>query len=74
MSRDDIWGWVTVDDDDGQEHQLGFDGDGRLYWDKKRVLTEQKIALPKLVEWMIVAGGGSTVILMVVAVLEYCGG
>ena len=38
--------WVTVEDGNKQEHELGFDEEGLLYWDERRVMTEQKLAIP----------------------------
>ena len=74
MSKNGFMDWITVSDKQGKEHQLGFDGDGWLYWDKKRVLTEQKVTLPSAVNWSIIFGAGSTVVLAVMAVLQYCRG
>jgi hypothetical protein len=74
MSMNGFMDWITVPDEQGNEHQLGFDSDGWLYWDKKRVLTEQKVTLPSAVNWSIIFGAGSTVVLAVMAVLQYCRG
>ena len=74
MPKNDIWEWVTVPDNKGREHSLGFDEDGWLCCDGKRVLTEQTVSLPSAVNWSIIFGAGSTVVLAVMAVLQYCRG
>ncbi len=74
MPTNDIWEWVTVPDNKGREHSLGFDEDGWLCCDGKRVLTEQRVTLTSWVNRSIVAAGLSTVVLAVMAVLEFfCG-
>ena len=74
MSETGYKKWVTVPGINNREHELGFDEEGMLYWDKRRVLTEQKLSLPSYVNVSIVFGAVFTGVLAVTAVLEYCGG
>ncbi|MHC4105962.1 MAG: hypothetical protein ACYSR9_13555 [Planctomycetota bacterium] len=46
-----------------------------LFWDKKKIVTEQRLALDWWVNAAIIIGGLSTAILALIGVLKYfCGG
>lgn len=50
---------------------LGIDKDGNLYWNEKRVVTEQVIKLQWWVNLSIIAGGLSTAIIAIVTIFLY---
>lgn len=53
--------------------RLGIDEANNLYWDKKPLVTEEKITLQKWVNYAIVVGAGSAMASAIVAVLNFCG-
>lgn len=54
------------------DNEFGVDPEaGELYWNKKKILTEQKITLSRLVSVAIAFGAGATVLLAVFAFLTY---
>lgn len=53
--------------------RLGIDEENNLYWDKKPLVTEEKITLQKWVNFAIVIGAGSTLILAIIEVLKFFG-
>ena len=58
----------TIFKHDGGE--LGIDEDYNLYWNKKRVLTEQKVTLQWWVNVAIICASFSTLLLAIFAGLE----
>ena len=53
-------------------HELGLnDKTGELYWDEKKIITEQKLALNWWVNIAIVLGAVSTAVMAVMAVIEF---
>lgn len=57
--------------DNGSNGSLGIDKDGNLYWNKKRVLTKQKLRLDFWVNFSIFLTAFATLGMFAVAVLEY---
>jgi hypothetical protein len=53
--------------------RLGVDETGRLYWDNKPVVTEERITLAWWVNAAVTVGGVSTFVLALLAVLKFCG-
>jgi hypothetical protein len=51
--------------------RLGIDELNNLYWDKKPLVTEEKITLQKWVNFSIIVGAASTFILAVMEVMKY---
>lgn len=60
---------ITLDELD----RLGVDDRNNLYWDKKPLVTEEKITLQKWVNFAIVIGAGSALASAIVEVLKFCG-
>ena len=59
--------------DNNVEGELGIDDDGRLYWNKKLVITKSKLKLDWWVNISVIVASLSTLIMAVYAVLEfYC--
>ena len=53
--------------------ELGIDEDGDAYWNKKKILTEQTITVPRLVNAAIMVGAGSTLALAFFTALRFIG-
>jgi len=53
--------------------ELGIDENSNLYWNKKRVITEQKVTLQRWVNVAIILASTSTVALAIFAALEFLG-
>jgi len=53
--------------------RLGLDDNERLYWDRKPVVTEQRITLQAWVNTAVIPGALSTAMLATVQVLRFCG-
>lgn len=51
--------------------ELGIDNNGNLYWNQKRVITEQKISLNLWVNIFIIITGIATVVMALIDVLDY---
>ncbi len=57
----------------GQLDRLGVDGQNRLYWDGKPLVTEERIVLARWVNVSVVVGSASTLLVAVVEVLRFLG-
>jgi 1,4-dihydroxy-2-naphthoate octaprenyltransferase len=57
--------------DNGATGELGIDGKGRLYWNRKAVITEQKVSLQWWVNISIIIASLSTLLIAIMAVLNY---
>jgi len=55
------------------EAELGIDEDYKLYWNKKEILTKQKITLQWWVNLSIIVAAASTLALAVLALLQLLG-
>ena len=64
---------IFIQDIDGSDKSgtLGIDKDGNLYWNEKRVVTEQVIKLRWWVNFSIIAGGLSTAFIAIFTILLY---
>jgi len=61
----------TQSDDEGNEGELGIDYEtSTLYWNGRKILTEQKLSLEWWVNLSIVFGGISTVVMAITAILD----
>jgi hypothetical protein len=60
---------ITIDELD----RLGIDENNRLYWDKRPLVTEEKITLQRWLNVSVVLGAVSTFAVAVVEVLRFCG-
>ena len=65
---EEIWEYTS---DDGTSGKLGIDGEGRLYWNGKPVMTEQKVSLQGWVNISIIVASFSTFLIAIMAVLDY---
>lgn len=63
----------TQDLDNGNQGEHGIDDESNLYWNKKQIVTEQKIKLQWWVNISIIFASLSTVTLAVFTVLQYFG-
>lgn len=63
----------THDMGTGAEGELGIDNAGTLYWNKKAVVTEQKIKLEWWVKVSIILASISTFIMAVFVMLDFFG-
>ncbi|MDP2689380.1 MAG: hypothetical protein Q8P48_04610, partial [Deltaproteobacteria bacterium] len=70
MSIETIFTHTT---DNGVEGSLGIDEHGKLYWNDKAVVTEQKITLQWWVNLSVIVASVSTLILAVIACLQFLG-
>lgn len=61
----------THEADNGAKGDLGIDKSGRLYWNKKLVITKSKLALDWWVSLSVIIASISTFIMMIYAVLTY---
>lgn len=61
----------TQDLENGGKGELGVDDKGTLYWNKKAIITEQKIKLSWLVNMSVVFASLSTVIIAIFTVMQY---
>ena len=52
---------------------LGIDEDSNLYWNNRRVITEQKVTLQRWVNVAIILASNSSVALAMFAALEFLG-
>jgi hypothetical protein len=57
--------------DSGIEGELGIDESGRLYWNKKLVITKSKITLDWWVNLSVILASISTVIMAAYAIASY---
>lgn len=57
--------------DNGVEGELGIDSSGKLYWNKKLVITKSKIELDWWVNISVIIASISTLIMAIYAVLNY---
>lgn len=57
--------------DSGVTGTLGIDEDGRLYWNGKAVVTEQRVELAWWVNLSVIIGGLSTLAIAVFTALMY---
>ena len=57
----------------GQLDRIGVDEKGRLYWDNRPVVTEEKIKLQWWVNVAIILGSLSTAVLATIELLRFCG-
>jgi len=55
---------------EGATGDLGIDKDGNLYWNQKKVVTQQRLTLGRWVNISIVAGGLSTIVIALVSIWE----
>jgi len=64
---------IFTQDIDGSDKigTLGIDKDGNLYWNEKRVVTEQVVKLQWWVNLSIIAGGLSTAVIAIFTCLLY---
>lgn len=53
--------------------RLGIDEENNLYWDRKPLVTEEKITLQKWVNFAIVIGAVSTLCLAIIETLRFLG-
>ncbi len=51
--------------------KLGIDENSNLYWNGKRVITEQKVILERWVNIAIICASASTVGMLILSLLEY---
>lgn len=58
-------------DEDGTSGSLGIDKNNQLYWNNEPIVTEQKVRLSDCVNWSIIIGGFSTLIIAIFTVLSY---
>jgi len=56
----------------GQLGRIGVDEKGRLYWDNRPVVTEEKIKLQWWVNVAIILGALSTAVLATIELLRFC--
>lgn len=57
--------------DDGTKGELGIDDNGKLYWNKKLVITKSKISLKWWVNVSIIIASLSTLLMAIYAVLSF---
>ncbi|SFR57538.1 hypothetical protein SAMN04488073_2979 [Marinobacter gudaonensis] len=57
--------------DNGKEGSLGIDDETNLYWNGKRIVTEQKIKLQWWVNVSVIVASFATAIMAAVAILEF---
>lgn len=57
----------------GQFQSLGVDEKGQLYWDNRPVITEEKIKLQGRVNFAIIFGALSAVVLAIIELLRFIG-
>ena len=55
------------------EGELGIDGDLNLYWNKKKIVTQQEITLQLWINIAIIVGSFSTLVLAFFTVLRFFG-
>lgn len=56
---------------DGIEGELGIDSSGKLYWNKKLVVTRNKVELKWWVNFAVLISSFSTLVMAIYAVLDY---
>lgn len=56
-----------------QLDRLGIDGQNKLYWDGKPLVTEERIVLARWVNVSVVIGSASTLLIAVVEALRFFG-
>ena len=56
---------------DGAIGELGIDKDAKLYWNKKPIVTEQKVTLQRWVNISIIIASFSTLVIAIFMVLQY---
>ena len=59
--------------EDGVKGELGIDDEANLYWNKKAIVTKQKITLQWWVHLAVILASLSTFVLAIFAVLEFFG-
>lgn len=59
--------------DNGVDGELGIDDQGRLYWNKKPVVTEQKIKLELWVNVFVIIASLATVLSAILSLLQFLG-
>jgi len=57
--------------DNGATSELGIDRKGRLYWNRRAVITEQKVSLQWWVNISIIIASLSTLLIAIMTVLHY---
>ena len=57
--------------DNGAIGELGIDGEGRLYWNRQAIITEQKVSLQWWVNISIIIASLSSLLIAIMAVLNY---
>ncbi len=57
--------------DNGTEAELGIDDEGNLYWNKRAVVTKQKVKLRWWVNLSIIVASFSTLAIAIVTLLHY---
>ncbi len=67
---EEIFSTVTAD---GKSGSLGLDKNGKIYWNKRELITKQKVSLQWWVNISLIIGATSTLILAIVAVLQLLG-
>ncbi len=61
----------TINMDNGTEAELGIDDERNLYWNKKAVVTKQKVKLRWWVNCGIIVASFSTLAIAIVTLLHY---
>lgn len=59
--------------DNGKEGSLGIDDEANLYWNGKRIVTEQKVKLQWWVNVSVIVASFATAIMAAVSILEFLG-
>ena len=57
--------------DDGIKGELGIDNSGKLYWNKKMVITKRKLELDWWVNISVIIASLSTLVMAFYAVMDY---
>lgn len=57
--------------DNGATGELGIDRKGRLYWNRKAVITEQKVSLQCWVNISIIIASLSTLLIAIMTLFHY---
>ncbi len=72
MAKEDpVDEWMSTETKDGKHVSFGLDRDGRLYINRKLVVTEQKIELDRWVTFAVVLGALGALAQGVVAIATY---
>lgn len=59
--------------DNGKNGSLGIDDEANLYWNGKRIVTEQKIKLQWWVNFSVIVASIATATMTIVSILEFLG-